>query len=73
MSISPQTKAGISGNIDLALRQTIEIMQKVDPHNTKSNSTDLLTKQTAVQTVVLAAIAQLLLANIEETRIVQPN
>lgn len=73
MSISPQAKAGISGNIDLALRQTIEIMQKVDPHNTKSSSTDLLVKQTAVQTVVLAAIAQLLLANIEETVIVSPH
>lgn len=73
MSISPQTKAGIAGNIDLALRQTIEIMQKIDPHNTKSNATDLLTKQTAVQTVVLAAIAQLLLANMEETMIVSPH
>lgn len=73
MSISSQTKAGISGNIELALRQTVEIMQKVDPHNTKSNSTDLLTKQTAVQTVVLAAIAQLLLAQIEETVILSPH
>ena len=70
MSLPPEAIAGLTGNINLGLKQSIENIQKVDPRNTKINAADLLVKQLAVQTIVLATIAQLLLAQVEETRIV---
>lgn len=73
MTLPPEAIAGLTGNINLGLKQSIENIQKVDPHNTKINAADLLVKQLAVQTIVLATIAQLLLAQVEETRIVVPH
>jgi len=73
MTLPPEAIAGLTGNINLGLKQSIENIQKVDPHNTKTNAADLLVKQLAVQTIVLATIAQLLLAQVEETRIVVPH
>lgn len=73
MTLPPEAIAGLTGNINLGLKQSIENIQKVDPRNTKINAADLLVKQLAVQTIVLATIAQLLLAQVEETRIVVPH
>lgn len=70
MTLPPEAIAGLTGNINLGLKQSIENIQKVDRRNTKINAADLLVKQLAVQTIVLATIAQLLLAQVEETRIV---
>lgn len=73
MTLPPEAIAGLTSNINLGLKQSVESIQKIDPHNTKTNAADLLVKQLAVQTIVLATIAQLLLAQVGETRIVMPH
>ena len=65
--MTKETKAGLTVNLNTAMAQTIENLQWLEA---RKSPEAMLSKQTAIQTVVLVVIAQVLLETVEESKIV---
>lgn len=70
MALTEENKRGISSNIQTAMMATLQCLEWCEK---KKSPEAALTRQTAVQTIVLIAIAQMLLETVEVSKIIQPS
>lgn len=70
MALSKEAKMGISNNLGTALNATLGCLQWCEK---KTSPEAALTKQTAVLTIALISIGQILLETAEESRVILPH
>jgi hypothetical protein len=65
--MTKETKAGLAANLNTAMAQTLDNLQWLE---VRKSPEAMLSKQTAIQTIVLVVIAQVLLETTEESNII---